>query len=285
MIYFVTVNYYSAALIIQLWTSLRSQAGEYQLVIVNNSTDSQELQQIKDDNVVILATGKNLGFGGGCNLGLNWVFERDSSAIVWLINPDTVLTQNALGNAVKFCTLHSDLSIVGTLITEPNGNIWFAGGEFDPRNGRIVASQTPLGSANFVKTSWVTGCSLLLNLQNFSTCPQFDPDYFLYYEDFDFCQRYAQQGHAIVVTPQIQIIHQPSSITGRNPSLKVEHSIYSYLVALEKHTRPQVLLYRLGRILVHALRVSLVEPGKAIAIIKGVSNYGVRVRRGKFDRN
>ncbi len=125
----------------------------------------------------------------------------------------------------------------------------------------------------------MTGCSLILNLAQFSQCPEFDRDYFLYYEDFDFCRRYAAQGHAIAVTAQIQVIHQPSAITSRAPALKVKHSTYSYLLALEKHATPQALLYRLGRILGHAAKISLREPERAIAIIKGVFHYLVRVSR------
>lgn len=254
-------------------------------MVVNNSPDDLQIQTVATETIYLLEAGANLGFGGGCNLGLQWVYERDNDAIVWLVNPDTVLPLDALNRALKFCTRHPDLSIVGTLITEPNGDIWFAGGEFNPSTGRIVPSNGAIDSTlDFVKTAWVTGCSVLLNLKNFASCPQFDSDYFLYYEDFDFCQRYAQQGHSIVVTPQIHVIHHPSSITSRNPALKLQHSTYSYLLALEKHTRPSVLLYRLGRILAHAVRVSLVKPDTAIAIIKGVSTYVVRVSRGKFDR-
>jgi GT2 family glycosyltransferase len=131
----------------------------------------------------------------------------------------------------------------------------------------------------YVETAWVTGCSLLLNLNTFADCPQFDPAYFLYYEDFDFCRRYAKQGHPVVVTNQIRVVHTPSSITSRNQSLKLQYSTDSYLLALQRHTSPAVTLYRLGRILGHALRISWVEPEKAIAIIKGVRTYLVRVSR------
>ncbi|WP_375339737.1 glycosyltransferase family 2 protein, partial [Okeania hirsuta] len=94
---------------------------------------------------------------------------------------------------------------------------------------------------------------MLINLKNFEKCPQFDEDYFLYYEDFDFCRRYAKQGHEIAITQKISVVHQPSSITNKNPELKLEHSIYSYLLSLEKHTSKLVLIYRLLRITMVAL--------------------------------
>jgi len=280
VLYLLTVNYDSADLIQRSLRSLgRNAFTDWHYLIINNSPNDRDIQALKSDSVQVLETGRNLGFGGGCNVGLQWVYERDRTAIVWLLNPDTVLQPDSLNKANQFCQTHPDLSIIGTLIEEPDGKIWFAGGEFDPGSGKILAIETlPKLSVAYVSTAWVTGCSLLLNLKNFSTCPQFDPAYFLYYEDFDFCRRYANQGHAVVVTPHIQVTHYPSSITSRNPGLKLQYSTYSYLLALTKHTRPRVVLYRLGRIIGHALRKSLVEPQKAIAIIKGVLKYLVRGR-------
>jgi GT2 family glycosyltransferase len=281
VIYLITVNYHSTELVKALLASV--QAGPkaaYQVVIVNNSPADRQIHTLESDCVYILEASSNLGFGGGCNLGLQWVYQQDKAGIVWLINPDTTLQPDALQNALEFCTAHPDLAIVGSVVVQPDGSVWFAGGEFNPANGRIVAIETlPSKEWEYFETAWVTGCSLLLNLQDFSECPQFDPDYFLYYEDFDFCRRYAATGHQVVVTPQIQVMHQPSSITSRYPTLKLQQSTYSYLLALEKHTSPQVVLYRFGRIVFHALRVSVVEPKQAIAIIKGVFRYLARVSR------
>lgn len=279
MIYLITVNYQATDLIARLLASVQIASSEYQFIVVNNSPEDQAVQTLARDRVQILEAGRNLGFGGGCNLALQWVYERDPLAIVWLINPDTLLPKGMLETASHFCLTHPELSILGTVVLEPDETTWFAGGEFNPATGRIVAKtdSVTLTSKAYQETPWVTGCSLLLNLRNFPTCPLFDEAFFLYYEDFDFCRRYAQQGHRIGVTNQIQVIHFPSSVTRRHTALKVQHSTYSYLLALERHTQRWVLGYRLSRILGHALRISVREPETAIAIIKGVVRYGKRV--------
>jgi GT2 family glycosyltransferase len=275
VLYLLTVNYHSADLI-QRWLRSLNDAtfSDWHCLIVNNSPDDTAIHQFAESSVTVLEAGSNLGFGGGCNVGLQWVYERDSAAMVWLLNPDTVLPPEALKQAVEFCQTHPELSIIGTVVQTPTGDIWFAGGAFEANTGKILAIESALeATVDYIPTAWVTGCSLILNLQGFKRCPEFDPAYFLYYEDFDFCRRYADQGHAIALTPHIQVIHYPSSITSRNLGLKVKHSTYSYLLALTRHTQPAVVLYRLGRILAHALRKSVAEPQKAIAIIKGVLKY------------
>lgn len=277
-VYLLTVNYYSAELIQRLLRSLEnSPLTDWHCLIINNSPADHAIHALTSPAVQIIETGANLGFGGGCNVGLQWVYERQRDAIAWLLNPDTVLEPGTLERAVQFCQDHSEWSIIGTVIREPTGNIWFAGGEFDPNNGKILAAQTlPSNLPDYWPTAWVTGCSMILNLKHFATCPQFNPQYFLYYEDFDFSRRYA--GAGLIVTQQIQVTHYPSSITSRDPGRKLQHSTYSYLLALEHHTHFTVLLYRLGRIVGHALRKSVVEPQTAIAIIKGVLNYLARGR-------
>ncbi|HEY9866592.1 MAG TPA: hypothetical protein V6D21_20630, partial [Candidatus Obscuribacterales bacterium] len=122
----------------------------------------------------------------------------------------------------------------------------------------------------------------LINLKNFRECPQFDPNYFLYYEDFDFCLRYRNQGHQIGITAQIQVFHQTSSITQRNPNLKLQYSIYSYLLTLDKHTSKVILFYWLFRISIISLMTLSITPKKSWYKLKGVINFIIKKTRNKL---
>ncbi|MFB2882000.1 glycosyltransferase family 2 protein [Floridanema aerugineum] len=280
MIYLLAINYYSSQLIAKLINSISpNQVVEYQIIIVNNSPDEQSIQDLKTDKVVILESGENLGFGKACNLGLNWIYQQNQKAIVWLINPDAYLLPEALEKVPALFQNHPELSILGTIIYTTTGEIWFAGGEFIPKNGAIIPKTIDNQNSNipYLKTDWVSGCSLLINLQKFPVCPQFDPEYFLYYEDFDFCQRYAKQGHLIAITNQIGVVHQPSAITGKNAFLKFQHSTYSYLLTMEKYTSKIVLLLRLVRLLLNAIYLIPLKPKVALGKLVGISLYLRRV--------
>ncbi|MFB2935029.1 glycosyltransferase family 2 protein [Aerosakkonemataceae cyanobacterium BLCC-F154] len=280
MIYFLTVNYYSSQLITKLISSISiNQSNEYQIIIVNNSPEDQPIQLLKTDKIVILESRENLGFGKACNLGLNWIYQQNPQAIVWLINPDAYLLPEALEKVTTLFQNHPQLSILGTIIYSTTGEIWFAGGEFIPQNGAIIPKTIDLENSNFayLKTDWVSGCSLLINLQKFLVCPQFDPEYFLYYEDFDFCQRYAKQGHLIAITNQISVVHQPSAITSKNAFLKFKHSTYSYLLTMERYASKTVLLFRLIRLLLNAIYLLPFNPKIAWGKFAGISLYLRRV--------
>jgi N-acetylglucosaminyl-diphospho-decaprenol L-rhamnosyltransferase len=277
MIYFLTVNYNCAVLIERLLHSLPT--GNYTTIIVNNSPEDTAIAQLQTPEVILLEAQSNLGFGKACNLGLQWIYQRDPQAIVWLINPDAYVLPDSVANAEQFFIDCPEVSIAGTEIYEPNGKIWFGWGKFNPSIGTInvVEESWPYHDQLYGIPDWVTGCSLLINLRHFSSCPEFDPDYFLYYEDFDFCRRYANQGHLVVVTDRIKILHEPSSITLRYGYLRLTHNIYSYLLSLEKHTTPFLVYYRLIRMTFLAVLVLPIKPQFALAKLQGISLYCQRI--------
>ncbi|CAD5941194.1 putative glycosyltransferase [Planktothrix rubescens] len=286
MIYWITVNYYSTELIKRLINSLVEtchgaslQGINYQIIIINNSPDDLSIHRLKSPYILVFDAPENIGFGRACNIGLNWVYQQDSQALVWLINPDAYLSKNVLSQAIDVFKSYPELSILGTVIYNNKGELEFTEGQFNRKTGIIkVCNQLSESLQNqpYQLTEWVSGCSLLINFKNFNECPQFDPNYFLYYEDFDFCLRYRNQGHKIGITAQIQVFHQTSSITQRNPNLKLQYSIYSYLLSLDKHTSKAVLLYWLFRISFIGLITILITPKKSWYKLKGVINFIVK---------
>jgi GT2 family glycosyltransferase len=278
VIYLLTINYYSSNLIRQLLESLKiTNYNNYQVVVVNNSPKDQDLKQLlKYPQVHIIEVEENLGFAAGCNVGLDWIYRQNQEAIAWLINPDTYFLNDYLTVAEKFFLKYPEISILGTIIYTPDSEIWFAGGDFIPHLG-VINCREYLGenSANsdYFFCDWVSGCSMLINLKNFPTFPQFDTNYFLYYEDFDFCRRYFNEGHKIAFTSQISLIHQPSSITNRNIINKLKYSTFSYLLTLKKYTHPLIFSFKLLRLIIYSIILLPIKPKTGFGKIIGVFLY------------
>ncbi|MCV3216717.1 glycosyltransferase family 2 protein [Plectonema radiosum NIES-515] len=276
MIYFLTVNYYSTNLVAQLINSLSWTNTQYKTVIINNSPEDDSIHNLQSESVMIIDAGSNLGFGNACNLGITWIYTQDIQAIAWIINPDAYLPENTL-DINRFFKLHPEISILGTIIHTPTGEVWFAGGRFIRTTGSILNQDMLTNTdAEYVACDWVSGCSLIINLANFRECPLFDPAYFLYYEDFEFCRRYANEGYLIAITKQFGVLHQPSSITNRNAFLKTKHSTYSYLFTLEKHTNQLVFILRLIRLICYAILLMFVKPQIGLGKFYGMLNYWQR---------
>jgi GT2 family glycosyltransferase len=240
MIYFVVVNYYSTELIKKLIKSIQSNIQEhYQLIIVNNSSLDTSINQLIDHSILILNSKDNLGFGAGCNLAIEYIYNIDSQALIWLINPDTTIHQNADKYILECLKKNSSIAILGTQIQDSNGKLWFGSGEFNKWTGNLkhtyknpVKIQTTRGIVN---SRWVCGCSLIINLTQFDHCPQFDNSYFLYAEDADLCERYYQKGYHIAITNHILVTHQVSGIIGKDQKNMYYHYTFSRLYFLAKH--------------------------------------------------
>ncbi|WP_375514630.1 glycosyltransferase [uncultured Nostoc sp.] len=275
MIYFLIVNYYSTNLVLELINSIHKISHvNYKVIIINNSPDDDSIDNLKTEYVSIFDTETNLGFGCACNLGLKWIYIQDPQAFVWIINPDAYLKENTLDKVKPFFESHPKISILGTLIYTPTGEVWFAGGSFITKTGAII-TQNKLKNmdVDYVCCDWVSGCSLILNLNNFPECPYFDTAYFLYYEDVDFCLRYANQGHIVAINNKFSVLHHPSSITNRNVFKKIRSSTYSYLLTMDKYTNKFIFSIRLTFQLLKAMLAIILKPQAALGKICGIWDY------------
>ena len=289
-LYFLTVNYNSSSLVARLVESLSNNSDDkYRLVIVNNSPEDKNIFKLENQRSEIIEAEENLGFGRACNLGLDWIYHQNSQAIVWLINPDAYFNSDTVeaeisqtncamsptSFAIAFFQNYPQISILGTTVYNSEGKITAAGGTFTPGTAAltIINSLPENLQQDYLKTDWVSGCSLLINLANFKECPNFDPRYFLYYEDLDFCLRYRQQGHQIAITPLLKIIHDATSIANRNIFQKYRHITHSYLIHIENYGNYSIFVITNIRILLNSLRLLVIKPDVGLGKLTGFYNY------------
>lgn len=279
VIYFITVNYHSTELIKQLLKSISAARQEYQLLIVNNSPEDDSLNQIALANsaVKIINAHANIGFGSACNLGIEYVYNLNSQAIIWLINPDVILENKAVVYISDCLKKEPSVAILGTRVRDLDSNIWFGLGTFNPWTGslkhELKKEEDYAFQVNTINCRWVSGCSLILNLKQFDHCPSFDPHYFLYYEDADLCEHYYQKGCRIAVTQAVLVTHAVSAISKRNLSTQFKHATYSKLYFLKKHGTAFALW--LNIIYMLALVVLLFPKNRPVALgrLQGLKNF------------
>ena len=285
VLYFLIVNYNSSELIRRLVASLGVYSpGKYKILIINNSPDDREILKLRTEEITIIAAQDNLGFGKACNLGLNWIYTQNKRAIVWLINPDAYFNSALIDSdtgkppasaAIAFLTQHPQISILGTIVYNRAGEITSAGGTFTPGTAALATlNSLPKDlKSDYFNTDWVSGCSLLLNLANFAQCPSFDPRYFLYYEDLDFCLRYGQQGYKIAVTPLLKVFHDTSTISDRNLFVKYQHITKSYLIHVEKHGNLATFVLTNLRMCLNTMRLLILKPEQGLGKLIGIYSY------------
>ena len=173
------------------------------VIIVENSIKFRDRHFFlnKFKNLKIYCSGKNLGYGGGNNFGL----EKVKTDFALILNPDTILDQYFFKN-LKPLLNNKSFSVIGCELID-NKN-YMTGGFFDEsRNQAFKNDFFNTKRTNLTKVDWVTGSSMLLNLKRIKTKKIFDENFFLYFEEFDLCKSLIKKGENVYSSKKLRIHH------------------------------------------------------------------------------
>jgi GT2 family glycosyltransferase len=231
-------NHASVIIIILNWNNWRDTIAcvescqkltysNHRIVLIDNgSTDgSEKILTERFPYIEIIQTGSNLGFAGGNNVGIRHAIEGGAD-YVWLLNNDAVVDPLALTALVDALENDPHATIAGSKIfyhDEPR-KIWFAGGTWSKGRLRLRqrgASHQDEGQFDkLCAVGSVSGCSLLISAKAINKIGLMDEDYFLYWEDTDWCARASNSGYTILFVPASQVWHKISKTVKAHSELQ-----------------------------------------------------------------
>lgn len=229
----IIVNYHSAQMVIECVESIykRTSGITYEIIVVdNNSGDNSatHLKNVLGDKITLVLADENLGFGKANNLGA----EYAKGEYLFLLNPDTLLVNNAIKILHDFMKSNHNTGVVGgnlfspdmqavpsyclqfdDLNTERKKSSWR--GIFMNKIVQIATAkhrkQIFAGEFNYSgdekKVAYIFGADMMIPKKLFDNLGGFDPDFFMYSEEQELSWRVTAKGYNIVNIPQAQIIH------------------------------------------------------------------------------
>lgn len=227
----VTVTYKSAQLTIDSLRSVQSERAASPLrirafVVDNASGDLPSIAQAVQLNhwtswVTLIPAPKNGGFSYGNNLGIERAYADGPPHYVYLLNPDAQVRPGAIHHLVRFLETHPGVGIVGGSFENSNGNDWPIAFRFptllsELDNGIQFGLVTRLLRRWVVARSmarthqpvdWISGASMMIRPEVFAAIGTFDENYFLYFEETDFCRRARQAGFSTWYVPESRVMH------------------------------------------------------------------------------
>lgn len=190
----------------------------FNLLVVDNASTDGSVDQIKlaMPSVELLQTGANLGFGGGCNVGMRHAFSRGAD-YVWLINSDATADPHALSALVRVAEKTPALGAVGSVLYEADQQdriqLW-GGGRVQLWSGQSTHRRLP-GRLDFI-----SGASVLLRREAMAEVGFFDEStFFMYWEDTDLGFRLRQAGWQLAVAEDSRAWHKQSASVGKRSPL------------------------------------------------------------------
>lgn len=159
--------------------------------------------------VEALELRENGGVPAGYNAAIRWAAEQGAD-LVLLLNNDTVITDPAMLTRLA-AAVEDDVAVVGPIVREETGEIFSAGGFMDWRRGHGYHRLRPLRTDRPYPAKWLDGPCLLVSVAAALRIGGLWPDYFMYWEELDWCVRAGRLGFRCVIEPRTSIVHARST--------------------------------------------------------------------------
>ncbi len=232
----VVVTYNSADTILDTLRGARAcaDAGIARTVVVDNVSRDETAALIASQHpwVKLIASGENLGFGRGNNLG----FAEVDTPFVLFLNPDAVIEPEALSTLLDFMRAHPRCAMAAPAARMPEVGRFHMEGKL-PTPWRVVLdSALPmLPHRDYVallpgqparQVEWLPGAAMLWPSALFRSLGGFDPRFFLYFEETDLMLRARQAGYELWAVCEAVIDH-----VGGGSTLKEGQSMFQECIA------------------------------------------------------
>jgi GT2 family glycosyltransferase len=215
-----------------------------QIILIDNSStdESVERVQMKYPQVEIISLSKNLGYAGNNNIGIRTALERGADWI-FLLNEDTLLDSSCLSQLIETGESDPSIGILGPMVyhfDEPDV-IQSAGGVLgrywmDTHLGKDEQDRGQFKTAREVE--WISGCAILARREMIEQIGLLDENYFLYWEETEWCIRAGKAGWRIFHNPQAKLWHKGVRRNYQPMPYVTYYITRNRLLTLAKHKAP-----------------------------------------------
>ena len=223
----VVVSYRSADTLRGCLEPLAAMPGVAVHVVDNDSPDDSYALAANVPGVDAVQSGRNGGFGFGCNLGA----ARGSAPLLLFLNPDARMDRAALDALVGALRDDPRAALVGPRLLEEDGTLAWSLRRFPrlrstfgkalfmhrlfplaPWTDELI--RDPRAYERPSSQEWVSGACMLVRRDAFEAIGGFDEGLFLYCEDTDLCARLWAAGWMVRFEPAAVVHHVGGASSG-----------------------------------------------------------------------
>jgi len=185
-------------------------ADRLEIVVVENGSgdDSMEKLSALGDAITLIDSGANLGFTGGCNLGVS----KSTGEIVAFLNNDAKPHADWIAEAMTTFESGLDIGAVASKVLDWEGeNVDFVDGAVTwyGMGYKPHAGEQDRGSWDEEKdVLFGTGAAMFIRADLFEQLGGFDDDYFMFYDDVDLGWRLNLLGYRFRFQPKSLAYHK-----------------------------------------------------------------------------
>ena len=172
----------------------------FQTLIIDNASKDETTSIIETnfENIILYKLPSNIGFGRAANIGIRYAINHEYDYLL-LLNQDVKLRADCIQNLVQTCQTHSNIVIASPL------QMTYDGSQIDPafetlfQDNKLTINdiRKKRFKGRTFQVNSVVGAAMFIRTELFKVVGFFDPLFFLYHEEGDFCRRARYHGFQI----------------------------------------------------------------------------------------
>jgi len=222
----IIVNWKVKEYLLQCVRSIPQTGGtpSIEVIIVDNGSRDGSGEEIRKNFpwCHVIENEKNLGFAKAANQGL----RESQGRYLLLLNPDTAVKRGALEGFITFMDTHPAAGIAGAQLLNPDGSKQNSIANFPSLATELLNKSLLrwLFPARFpgkerhysgpIEVDSVIGAAMIVRREALEQVGTLDEDYFLFFEETDWCYRMKRAGWKIYHVPQAEFCHSQGTSAG-----------------------------------------------------------------------
>ncbi len=221
----IIVNYNSTDCLIRCLESVYrdlDDAAANIFVVDNNSTDHVQRIAGQYPDIHLILNKRNVGFANA----VNQCIEKSTSPYLMLLNPDSIVLDGFFDSILRFMESNRDVGVLGPAVYDHDLELQGSARSFPtpatalfgrsailtrlfPNNRitrRNILNKASDGKAP-MSVDWVSGACMLVRRKAVEEVGLMDSNFFMYWEDADWCRRMTQKGWGVFYYPKASLIH------------------------------------------------------------------------------
>jgi GT2 family glycosyltransferase len=221
----VIVNYNTEALLADCIASLYTGANgmPFDVWVVDNDSRDNSVEMVRSrfPQVKLIVNEANIGFSKANNK----VISQTESDYILLLNPDTLILNDAIDTMVKLMDDHPGVGIAGCKVLNEDRTLQLACRRSIPTPGsaffrltglsRLFPKNRMLAKYNLTyndpdtlqEVDAVSGAFLMIRRRTIEQIGLLDEQFFMYGEELDWCLRAKRAGWTVMYCPTAEIVH------------------------------------------------------------------------------
>ena len=180
------------------------------IIIDNNSTDATvSFIETNYPKIKLFKQSRNLGFGQANNIGISYALSQGAD-YVFLLNQDAYLNKNTIEELISVHQRYKEYGILSPIHLNGNGlklDRNFSHSLAYDNNSQFYFDAIKTSLKDIYEVPFVNAAAWLLPISTLEAIGGFDPIFFHYGEDDNYCQRIVFHNLKIGIVPETFVCH------------------------------------------------------------------------------